>query len=111
MLNFREELSKIKNKEVEKILKKILQYFHTRDLMSIEEGEKIQCSFAGNVIFVATHEDGELKKTIIIRHILKSPKIARLTIIFLEKKFIEEGFEIVDGSAREAGCFNVFIKA
>ena len=118
MLNFREELSKIKEfktthkssdeKVLEDIFKKLLQYFDLRDVSDIIEGVKLSFSIAGNIIYAKEYKNDNL----ILVEFTKSYFDASKILYSLEQKLIEYGFERISTYKAELhDRFDIMIKA
>lgn len=123
MLNFREQLSRVKNEKmkaegiysiaVESILRRLIQYFEKKDVFTILKGEKIRFSYVENTVYVKVYIKDTLYNKPILTYSLEGVKDAdaKLTLIYLEQKFKEEGYELIDDkSVIIDGYFEIFIK-
>jgi len=115
MLNFREELGKIKElkinpqnayeKETENIFKKLLQYIDKKDVSDITNGIKTSFEVHNRVIYGYANDDP------ILLEIFKTNSDAHLTLLYLEDKFIKEGFErISSNTASKDDMFDIMIR-
>ena len=122
MLNFREELSKIKQRkeaelenakiqeEVESFLKDFLQALEKEKLSKLQEGFKVY--FAVYVRRISAKEKGG-SKTIYLKE-FEEPNKAFSVFCRLKNQFEQEGLEIDDELKLNRKCldsFSVFIKS
>ena len=125
MLNFREELGKTvetKRKEamksveekrsevVHNFLVDFIDKLNNKELCEFAIPLKFLFGFCGKAVYVKEfHVGGELINIIMMQKNYTDPSEAYTILMLLEKKFISEGYEIVDKTSAEEGHFHVII--
>ena len=119
MLNFREELNKVRKKRmgtstnsVESLLKQLISYYEYQDVSEIFETREINFCFDGmNTIIGKIYDmDEEFPSDFTIALKFKSSEEAQKTLWDLERKFKSEGYRIMFGkSAKKDNQFSVLI--
>lgn len=123
MMNFREELNKIKKegpqrrtgiqKIMTNILNQILEYFSERQQNGFPESTEILFSKdSHNRVYGRVYIDNDLDRDAnFITDVCCSKEEAMMVLVFLEQKFKDEGFELLpETSVSRDGCFSVIIK-
>jgi len=119
MLNFREELDKVRQKRrntsinsVESILKQVISYYECQDVSEIFDTREINFCIdeANNIIGKIYDMDEEFPSDFSIALKFKSREEAKKVLFDLERKFKSEGYRIMWGkSAARDGQFSVLI--
>ena len=119
MLNFREELDKVRQKRrntstnsVESLLKQLISYYENQDVSEIFDTREINFRFDGidTIIGKIYDMDEEFPSDFTIALKFKSSEEAQKTLWDIECKFKSEGFRIMWGkSAKKDDQFSVLI--
>lgn len=123
MMNFREELNKIKKEEphtrteIEKIMRnilnQILEYFAEKHNEGVSETTEILFSKdSHNRIYGRVYVDNNLDRDAnFLTDVCCSKEEATMVLAFLEQKFKTEGFQLLtETSVSRDGCFSVIIE-
>ena len=119
MLNFREELDKVRQKRmgtstnnVESILKQLISYYECQNVSEIFDTKEINFRFDGmNTIIGKIYDmDEEFPSDFSIALRFKSSEEAQKALLDLESRFKSEGYRIMFGkSAQKDDQFSVLI--
>ena len=125
MLNFREKLGEIADKKrkeamelVEKEMNEAVDKFLINFIDKLSEKEvrefsnplKFLFGFCGDAVYVKEFSvRGDLINAIIMKQTYADSSEAYTILMLLEKKFISEGYEIVDNTSATEGHFHVII--
>lgn len=122
MLNFREELGKIKKEKLEageellekqeKIFDKLLCFLRSRTIIELSFPIKFRFAFVRNCVYAKQFEKNgkQLSDHTLFHEKTNLHEEAYILLHLIEEKFKSEGYDIVDGTSADNGAFDVIIK-